>query len=178
MLHILLVSVNVVFIIQRRVYKLINQNTAFVKSTTLDASIVDALLKAGLPLSSQEIGDTDGDGSKIVCIAELTEGRIKSVIVTPSRSIFESNMPIESEILDADEFAWNFAARNYYWVTGNMEDRAEVARLCRVDTGVIKGRCLSRGKSEDLSGMDLAALLLGLGCKKTVNPVVEQGSLF
>jgi len=142
--------------------------------------MIEALLKAGLPLASQGADEVEGENSnsKIVCIAELVDDRIKSIIITPSRIIFESEMPKEDEILDADEFAWQFAATHYYWVTGNMQDRAEIARLCRVEPSVIKGKCLSRVKSEGLSGMNLAALLSGLGCNKSVNQVIEQGSLF
>lgn len=179
MLHTLLVSDIVLFIIHGE-DKLINQNTTLVKSKKLDASMIDALLKAGLPLASQGADEVDGENSnsKIVCIAELIDDRIKSIIITPSRIVFESDMPSEDEILDADEFAWQFAANNYYWVTGNMQDRAEIAKLCRVEPNAIKGKCLSRIKSEGLSGMNLAALLSGLGCNKAVNQVVEQGSLF
>jgi DNA polymerase III epsilon subunit-like protein len=132
------------------------------------AQMIQALRAAGLPLANNESAEGDSEQSHLVCIAEVRPDGIHAVVAFPSGLVFRFQ-PSTFEF----EF-WNFAARYYYFVTGNMADRRHVASLTGVDIKEITGRTLRRGKEEALSGMKLDEILAHLG----VGVPASQGGLF
>ena len=121
--------------------------------------LVGALRSAGLPLASAgESSETDSDASAIVCIASVGPAGIHAVVGTPSGLVWR----FEPETFESS--FWAFAARYYYWVTGNLADRHLVAELTGIPLKDIKGRALLRGKVEAPSGATIDDLLRKLGC--------------
>lgn len=121
--------------------------------------LVSALRSAGLPLANAaESSETDSDASAIVCIASVGPVGIHAVVATPSGLVWR----FEPEGFEPR--FWAFAARYYYWVTGNLADRRLVAELAGTPLKDIKGRALLRGKVEAPSGATIDDLLRKLGC--------------
>lgn len=119
--------------------------------------IISALRSAGLPLANtNEPSEDESSQSQLVCIAEVQENAIRAVIATPSGLVYRF------EPMAFEQSFWAFAARHYYWVTGSMKDREKVSALTEVALKSIKGRTLSRTKSEQ-SNMALDEILAELG---------------
>lgn len=113
--------------------------------------IMFLLRSAGFPLSSNDSENGDSENSKLVCLAEVQDKNIIAIVATPSGLVYK--------FTEFDIEFWSFAARNYYFVTGNMSDREHVAKLTNLDTKEIKGKTLMRGKSSCLSQMSLDIMI-------------------
>jgi hypothetical protein len=125
--------------------------------------VMDALRKYGLPLDAGSFTDSEdsseeSSNSKIVLIAEVYPHGIGGIIATPSGEVSK----IMLTALE-DKWFWSFAARYYYVVSGNMADRQLMANMLELDSKLIKGKCVSRKKSESISGFTLDGLLLEIG---------------
>lgn len=119
--------------------------------------IMAALRAAGLPLANTaETAEDESGQSQLVCVAEVREDIIFALIATPSGLVYRFE-PTHFELS-----FWSFAARNYYWVTSCMADREQASKLTDVPLKIMKGKTLSRGKSE-LSKVALDTLLGDLG---------------
>lgn len=129
---------------------------------------IQALRAAGLPLANNDSEEGDSEQRHLVCIAEVRQDVIHAVVAFPSGLIYR----FQPSIFELQ--FWNFAARYYYFVTGNMADRRHVASLTGVEVKEIAGRTLHRGKEETLSGMGLDEILAQLGVKTESG----QGGLF
>lgn len=125
------------------------------------AAVMTALRAAGLPLSVSGIEDdeseADSERSAIVCVAAVREDGVTALVACPSGLVYRFEPPA------FDLEFWRFAARFYYLVTGNLEDRRRIADLTSVPFKEITGRCLVRKKETVLSGRSLDDLLGALG---------------
>lgn len=119
--------------------------------------IISVLRAAGLPLANtNEPGEDESNQSQLVCIAEVHEDSIRALVATPS------GLAYRFEPMAFEQSFWAFAARHYYWVTGSMKDREKVSALTEVALKSIRGRTLSRTKSEQRN-MALDEILAELG---------------
>lgn len=111
------------------------------------ATLIARIHASSLPLSAG--GDDNAD---ILALVAYQDGAISAYVATPSGLIYHL-LPQEFE---ADW--WGFALRNYYIVTGNMHDRAQLAERCGVELDLVSGKCISRVKTPTASGLSLEQL--------------------
>lgn len=124
------------------------------KKPTDAEELLARMRAAGLPLASDETEDSDESSKSCItaCISILN-GKVHALVASPSGIIYEF-APEQFEAL-----WWSFALRHYYIVTGNMSDRQALAEMAVVELAVVKGKVLSRLKSNSPSGMTLPQLL-------------------
>lgn len=132
------------------------------------AELLSRLRAAGLPLAesigSVEVGESEG--SKITALISLAGEVPSAILAIPNGFVYRI------EPLEFDREWWEFAAKYYYVVTGNMDDRKELARITKADLVDIKGRLAVRKKTEGLSGLGLDEIL------ESIAPIASQSGLF
>ncbi|MFK4705602.1 hypothetical protein ABIC83_002441 [Roseateles asaccharophilus] len=133
-----------------------------------EKDLLARLRSAGLPLAepSGEGEEGDSDNSKLCAVVSVIDGVLAAVVASPSGLVFR----FEPDHVDPQW--WAFAAKNYYIVTGNAQDRKLLADLGGADIKAIKGRTVSRKKDSEPSRMSLDQLL------ETLCPAERQGGLF
>ena len=119
------------------------------------APIIQNLKSFGLPLD---------DSGTLVCLTSVIDDNIHGLVVTPSGLVYRFE-PAEFET----DF-WAFAATHYYIVTGNMADRKAFAETVNVDASTIKGKCLSKNKTEPPSKMKIDDILAVISKANFIEP--------
>lgn len=123
-----------------------------------EASLFDRLKSAGLPLSMAGEGadglvEGESAAGAIVALVSVAGGRLAALVATPSGLMYR----FEPEAIEPTW--WDFAARNYYVVSGNMADRQQLALRAGVEPKAIKGRTWFRSKDAEPSGLGLDELI-------------------
>lgn len=123
-----------------------------------EASLFERLKSAGLPLSMASEGadglaEGESASGAIVALVSVAGGRLAALVATPSGLMYR----FEPEAIEPTW--WDFAARNYYVVTGNMADRQQLALRAGVEPKAIKGRTWFRSKDAEPSSMGLDELI-------------------
>lgn len=124
------------------------------------APLIQSLRSFGLPLD---------ESGTIVCLIELVEDNIHGLVATPS------GLAYRFEPAEFEQDFWAFAASHYYIVTGNMADRKAFAETVNVDASTIKGKCLSKNKTEPPSKMTIDDNLAVISKANFIEP--EQACL-
>ncbi len=132
-----------------------------------EISLFERLKSAGLPLSmasegADGVNEGESAGGAIVALVSVVGSRLAALVATPSGITYR----FEPEAIEPTW--WDFAARNYYVVTGNMADRQMLALRAGVDPKVIKGRTWYRKKDAEPSGLGLDELI------DLVAPTIDQ----
>lgn len=123
-----------------------------------EISLFERLKSAGLPLSMASGGadgltESESSAGAIVALVSVVGGRLAALVATPSGLMYR----FEPEAIEPTW--WDFAARNYYVVTGNMADRQQLALRAGVEPKAIKGRTWFRSKDAEPSGLGLDELI-------------------
>lgn len=123
-----------------------------------EASLFERLKSAGLPLSmagegADGLAEGESAAGAIVALVSVAGGRLAALVATPSGLMYR----FEPEAIEPTW--WDFAARNYYVVTGNMADRQQLALRAGVEPKAIKGRTWFRSKDAEPSGLGLDELI-------------------
>jgi hypothetical protein len=139
--------------------------------------LLSRLRTAGLPLSSvtsDESATGESDSSRIVCLASIVDGNVHAVVLDPNGHAYRF------EPAAFEKHFWEFAAKYYYMVTGNLEDRRRIAALTEVPFANIVGRAVIRAKVTEPSGMTLDEMLTKFGITsakaiETTEPEAVEG---
>lgn len=123
-----------------------------------EVSLFERLKSAGLPLSmagegADGLAEGESAAGAIVALVSVAGGRLAALVATPSGLMYR----FEPEAIEPTW--WDFAARNYYVVTGNMADRQQLALRAGVEPKAIKGRTWFRSKDAEPSGLGLDELI-------------------
>lgn len=141
------------------------------KQLNITWPLMASLRAAGLPLAySLDADEEDSASSKIVCIAEVSENNIKAIVATPSGLVYK----FDCEVFE--QSFWEFAAKHYYVVTGNVADRNRFGELSGILATGIKGLLANRKKSTELSGFTLDQILSLIGASTKI-PTGEQRNI-
>lgn len=122
-------------------------------------SLIDRLRSAELPLSGGDADTADSNAAAestsaaIVALVAVSATKISALVATPSGLLYR----FEPKAIERSW--WDFAARNYYVVTGNMADRQQLALHAGVEPKAIKGKTWFRKKDADLTGLSLDEII-------------------
>jgi hypothetical protein len=133
---------------------------SWARRRTLPACIASEYLLAfrefGLPV----------DGN-ITCIISVIDEQINAAIASPSGLVYQLGPGAPDRVF------WQFAAKNYYMVTGNLADRQRLSKMIDLQADLIEGKALSR-ESAVPSELSLDDLLKSVGYDKKLAPTKQD----